>query len=64
MMEQRTLKKAEMIIANLLHRGASKYDIEAEIEHRKNNIVPNDEKCFAYKTEELELALKHWEEFK
>ena len=57
------MKNIEAIIRNLRHRGASKYDIDAEINFRKENNTVNDEKCFAYQTEELESALNHWNEY-
>lgn len=58
-----SLMMTKLVIINLRHRGATKYDIEAEINFRKNHITVNDEKCFSYTTEELETALEYWNEF-
>ena len=57
------MSKVEMIVENLRHRGLGRYDLEAEINFRKDNITLHDEKCFGYTTEELESALKRWNEF-
>ena len=57
------MNRVKMIINNLRHRGASKYDIVVEINHREQNIMPNEEKFFGYTTEELETALKYWNEY-
>lgn len=55
--------KLMAMINNLRERGASKYDIEAEIEYRNKSLSVYDPKCFGYRTEELEDALRHWAEF-
>lgn len=58
------LRLIEMIISNLRFRGASKYDIEAELKFRKKHYnMCESEKCFGYTTEELYNALKYWESF-
>lgn len=54
------ISKEEMIIKNLRHRGASQYDIVVEINHRRENVMSNEEKFFGYTTEELEIALQYW----
>lgn len=53
----------ELVIKNLRHRGASKYEIEAELNFRKENITCENQKCFGYSTEELRNALNYWDEF-
>lgn len=62
-MAEDIMNKAQMIIDNLRHRGASKYDIMDEIDFREENTTPKDEKCFGYKTEELKLALRSWDNY-
>lgn len=57
------MNKTQLIIIGLRHRGATKYDIEAEINFRKNNITVNDDKCFSYTTEELEAASENWNKY-
>ena len=57
------MNKAQIIIDNLRHRGATKYDIMDEIDFREENKTPKDEKCFGYMTEELELALDSWDNY-
>lgn len=57
------MSRAEMIIRNLRHRGITRYEIEAEVNHRKENILASDERCFGYTSEELKCAMEHWHEY-
>lgn len=53
----------ELIINNLRHRGTSKYELEAELAFRAENLSCENEKCFGYSTEALRHALSYWDEF-
>lgn len=55
--------KLSMIIDNLRWRGATKEEIEAEIGFRNRTLTIDNTKFFGYLTNELEDALKHWNEF-
>lgn len=57
------MNKEQMIINNLRHRKATVQEVEAEIEFRKQNGTLENEKCFGYTTEELEVALKWWNDY-
>ena len=50
-------------IENLRHRGATKEEIQAEIEFRRETLTVDSTKCFGYLTNELENALKYWDKF-
>jgi hypothetical protein len=55
--------KLSMIINNLRFNGATKEEIETEIEFRKNNLSVDNPKCFGYLNNELEDALANWNRF-
>lgn len=54
--------RARVIVYNLRHRGATTYDLSAEIAFRQGSIAVSDEKFFGYSLDELQTALTYWDE--